>query len=106
MKWTNYKNKFSLLFVMVLLPFILFAQKHAVKTLAEVPIQFGIGYGTFVSKRFSISVQGGVLTEPNSTLVIHLLEKLGTTPEIIGIIEESFYQVLPWRSCINSCNGN
>ncbi len=76
--------------VLIFQTFILCAQKHSIKTLAEVPLQFGLGYEGFVSKHFSISIQGGVLTEPNSTLVINVLEKLGTTPEIIDIIEESF----------------
>jgi hypothetical protein len=70
--------------------FILCAQKHSIKALAEIPVQFGLGYEGQVSKRFSISVQAGVLTEPNSTLIIHVLEKFGTTPEIIEIIRESF----------------
>jgi hypothetical protein len=90
MKATDFKNKFLLLLLAVSFPFILPAQKHSIKTLAEVPIQFGVGYEGFVSKRFSISAQAGVLSEPNSTLIIHILEKLGTTPEIIDIIEESF----------------
>jgi hypothetical protein len=75
-----------LLFQCIVLP----AQKHSIKALAEVPIQFGLGYEYRVVKKFSITVQGGVLSEPNSTLVINVLEKLGTTPEIIDIIEESF----------------
>lgn len=64
--------------------------QHRIKVLAEVPVQFGIGYEGNVSKRFSLSAQGGVLSEPNSTLIIHILEKLGTTPEIIDIIQDSF----------------
>lgn len=70
--------------------FILCAQNHSVKALAEVPIQFGLGYEGHVSKRFSISVQAGILSEPNSTLTIYILEEFGTTPEVIEVIRESF----------------
>lgn len=78
-----------LLSVLVLNVFTLHAQ-HRIKVLAEVPVQFGVGYEVNVSKRFSLSAQAGVLSEPNSTLIINVLEKLGTTPEIIEIIEDSF----------------
>lgn len=80
-----------LLVVIFLLPSIILpAQKHAVKALAEVPVQFGIGYEYFISKKFSLTAQGGVLSEPNSTMVIWVLEKVGTTPEIIDVIRDSF----------------
>jgi hypothetical protein len=69
---------------------ILCAQKHAIKALAEVPVQFGLGYEGYLTKRFSISVQGGVLCEPNSTMAIYVLEKVGTTPEVIEVIRDSF----------------
>ena len=80
-------------FLVMLLLFqsiILFAQQHSINALAEVPLQFGVGYEGHVSKRFSISVQGGVLCEPNSTLTIYILEKFGTTPEVIDVIRDSF----------------
>lgn len=64
--------------------------QHRIKVLAEVPVQFGAGYEVNLSKRFSLSAQGGVLSEPNSSLIIHILEKLGTSPEIIDIIQDSF----------------
>jgi len=57
---------------------------------AEIPVQIGIGFETFLSKRISVQVQGGVLTEPNSTLIISSLEALGTDPEIILMIENTF----------------
>ncbi|HMV08104.1 MAG TPA: hypothetical protein PK325_01245 [Cyclobacteriaceae bacterium] len=80
---------YSFLTCLLISTFGAFAQ-HRVKILAEVPVQFGVGYEVNVSKRFSISAQGGVLSEPNSTIIINILEKLGTTPEIIDIIRDSF----------------
>lgn len=64
--------------------------QHRVKILAEVPVHFGLGYEVNVSKKISLSAQAGVLTEPNSTLVINVLEKFGTSPEIITLIKDSF----------------
>jgi len=82
----------KILFVVILSfqAFILCAQKHSIKALAEVPVQFGIGYEYHITKKFSVTAQGGVLSEPNSTLVINVLDKLGTSPDIIAIIEDSF----------------
>ncbi len=81
----------NLLMLLLLLPcIVLHAQKHSIKALAEVPLQFGLGYEYHINKKFSISVQGGVLSEPNSTVVIWVLEKVGTTPEIIDVIRDSF----------------
>jgi hypothetical protein len=71
-------------------PLFGFAQTHRIKIVAEIPVQFGIGYEGQVSERFSVSVQGGVLTDPNSDLIINVLEKFGTDPDIILIIEDAF----------------
>jgi hypothetical protein len=58
----------NLLMLMLLLQcIVLSAQKHSIKALAEVPVQFGLGYEYRVAKKNSISVQGGVLSEPNGT---------------------------------------
>jgi hypothetical protein len=78
------------LLIMLLIPAAGLQAQHRIKVLAEVPVQFGAGYEVNVSKKISISVQGGVLTEPNSTLVINVLEKFGTSPEIVELIEDSF----------------
>lgn len=83
-------RKHILIVILLLQYSLLWAQEHSIKALAEVPVQFGLGYEYRTAKKVSFSVQAGVLSEPNSTLVIHILEKLGTTPEIIDIIEDSF----------------
>lgn len=75
----------------VLMFYVFGAQaQHRIKVLAEVPVQFGLGYEVNVGKKISLSAQAGVLTEPNSTLVINVLEKFGTSPEIIELIQDSF----------------
>lgn len=74
----------------IIFPLFGLAQAHRIKLLAEIPVQFGIGYEGQVSNRFSISVQGGVLTDPNGDLIINVLEMFGTDPDIILIIEDAF----------------
>ena len=80
----------QILVMLLLLQCSVLLAQHSVKVLAEVPLQFGVGYEGHLNKRFSISVQGGVLCEPNSTLAIYFLEKVGTTPEVIEVIRDSF----------------
>lgn len=80
----------NLLLITCMLNVCMLQAQHRVKVLAEVPVQFGVGYEVNVSKRFSLSAQFGVLSEPNSTLIINVLEKFGTSPEVIVIIEDSF----------------
>lgn len=80
----------SLVGMILLLGAVETAAQQRIKALAEIPVQFGVGYEGNVSKRFSISVQGGVLTNPNSDLIINVLEKFGTDPDIILIIEDVF----------------
>ncbi|NJM25361.1 MAG: hypothetical protein HC859_07620 [Bacteroidia bacterium] len=65
-------------------------QSRSVKILAEVPVQFGVGYEGKLSNHFSLSVQAGVLTPPNSTIIISILEALGTDEEITTIFEDAF----------------
>ncbi|MCI0751562.1 MAG: caspase family protein, partial [Flammeovirgaceae bacterium] len=61
-----------------------------IKLLAEVPVQFGVGLEAPLSKKFSIAIQAGILTEPNSTLAIKTFEWLGTDKDIIIMIERAF----------------
>jgi hypothetical protein len=67
-----------------------FAQQSSVTLLAEVPVQFGIGYEGKLSERFSVSLQGGVLSEPNSSIIIAVLGEFGTDEEIVLMIENAF----------------
>jgi hypothetical protein len=67
-----------------------FAQQGSLKVMAEVPLQFGVGYEGSVTKRFSVALSVGVLTPPNSTLIIDVLKDLGTDPDITAMIQETF----------------
>jgi hypothetical protein len=61
-----------------------------VKLLAEVPVQFGIGLEAMLTNRFSLSVQAGVLTEHNSTLMLKSFEAFGADDETIRMIENAY----------------
>lgn len=66
------------------------AQQSALKVIAEVPVQFGLGYEGRLSKHFSVALSAGVLTQPNSTLIIDVLKKLGTDEQITSMINDAF----------------
>lgn len=68
----------------------LVAQQSAVKISAEVPVQFALGYEGKITKRFSVALSAGVLTEPNSTLIVNILQAFGTDEEIALMIEDAF----------------
>jgi hypothetical protein len=79
-----------LLTLLLAIPLMVSGQQSSIKILAEVPVQFGLGYEGQISKRFSVSMQAGVLTEPNSTLIVNVLESLGTDNEIVLMIDNAF----------------
>lgn len=64
--------------------------QSSVKVFTEAPLQFGLGYEGKLSKRFSVSAQAGVLTDPYSSVIISLLESFGTDPQITLMIDEAF----------------
>ena len=82
--------KLRIFCLLILFPFDSFAQQSILKVQAEVPLQFGIGYEGRLTNRFSFSLQVGVLTEPNSTLIVNTLEALGTDDQIVLMIDNAF----------------
>ena len=86
------QNLVNRLFIALFLAvsFLSVGQTHRVKLLAEVPVQFGLGYEGMVSKRFSVSAQGGLLTNPNSDLILTVLQEFGTDPEILRVVDDVF----------------
>lgn len=76
--------------LVILLPAAAYAQQSALKVQAEVPLQFGIGYESRLSNRFSFSLQVGLLTQPNSTLIVNILEAMGTDEQIALMIDNAF----------------
>jgi len=67
-----------------------FAQRSSLKVIAEVPLNFGIGYEGQISKHFSAGGSVGVLTSPNSDLIITYLKFIGTDEELVLMIEDAF----------------
>lgn len=60
------------------------------KVFTEAPIQYGIGFETPVTRRLSVSLQAGVLTQPYSSVILNLLESFGTDPNITLMINDAF----------------
>ncbi len=66
------------------------SQHSAIKIFAEVPVQFGIEYEGQVSDRFSAAVSLGILTKPNSTIIVNVLEMFGTDAQSALMIDGAF----------------
>ncbi len=63
---------------------------HWVKVFAETPVQYGIGYELRAGKHWLISAQAGILSEPNSTMILWAMEEFGTDPIVVEVIESAF----------------
>lgn len=88
-------RRILILFSGLLLAHTLLAQRSVElrsrwKVIAEVPVQLGVGYEWHYSKRFSTSLQAGVLTPPNSTLILNALQALGTSQEVVLMLQSAF----------------
>jgi uncharacterized caspase-like protein len=66
------------------------SMRGRVKLLAEAPVQFGVGFEASLTNRFSLSLQIGLLRDPNSTLMMKSFEAFGMDEEIVVMIENSF----------------
>jgi hypothetical protein len=65
------------------------AQESAVKLKIQVPVQFGLGYEGKISDHFSFQASGGLLTQPNSDLIINALDAFGIDPEVTLLIKNA-----------------
>jgi len=61
-----------------------------IKLFAEAPVQVGVGFEASLTNRFSLSLQIGLLRDPNSTLMIKSFEAFGMDEEIVEMVENSF----------------
>ena len=80
----------SLTFLLIGFSQVSLAQQSSVKLIAEVPVQFGLGYEGAISKRFSVGASLGVLTKPNSNIIIEVLRIIDIDEPLILIIEDAF----------------
>lgn len=96
-------GKLRIFCLLIVLPLGSFAQQNILKIQAEVPLQFGIGYEGRLTNRFSFVLQTGVLTQPNSTLIVNTLEALGTDEQIVLMIDNAFDFGIVGEAGIN-CN--
>jgi hypothetical protein len=99
-------------FVILWLPMVVLGQeavpvsRHRIKALAEVPLQIGVGYDFQVTRRFSAGIQAGYLSDPNSSLILLTLEKLGTDKDIVLMIDDAFHSGLVLEGGVNYHFGN
>ncbi len=85
--------KFEIIILVLLLSgfsYLAPAQSSSLKLIAEVPVQFGIGYEGQISKRFSVGGSLGVLTRPNSNIIIEVLRFIDVDEPLVLIIEDAF----------------
>jgi hypothetical protein len=66
------------------------AQTSQLKLTMEVPLQIGVGYEGQVSKRFSVGGSVGVLSSPNSDIIISYLKFIGTDDDLVLMIDDAF----------------
>lgn len=78
----------TLLFI--IFSYAAFAQKSSIKVIAEVPLHFGLGYEGQVSKHFSVGGSVGVMTAPNSTLILDYMRFVGTDELLVLLLEDAF----------------
>jgi hypothetical protein len=79
-----------LIFLLTGFSHVTLAQQSSLKLIAEVPVQFGIGYEGQVSKHFSVGGSLGVLTKPNSNIIIEVLRFIDVDEPLVLIIEDAF----------------
>lgn len=72
-----------------------------IKLLFEAPVQVGVGLEASLTNRFSLSLQTGLLREPNSTLLMKSFEVFGADKEIILMIENAFKSGLVLEGGLN-----
>ena len=75
------------------------AQRSSLKVIAEIPLHFGIGYEGRIAGGFSAGGSLGILTSPNSDLIITYLRVIGTEEELVLIIDDAFQ--LGWVGEVN-----
>jgi hypothetical protein len=84
------KTASSLIFFVAVVFNAATAQRSSLKIIAEFPLHFGIGYEGQIGAGFSAGGSLGVMTSPNSDLIITYLRFIGTEEELVLIIEDAF----------------
>lgn len=86
------KTKLFLVFALSIVAFILqpvFAQQQ-LKIGTDIPLQYGIAYKYSPEKGIGGGLKVGILTEPHSSIILAIMEALGTKKAIVDIIREGF----------------
>ena len=67
-----------------------FAQGTSVYIGSQIPLFYSAGFEYEANQTVSFSIQGGLLTKPYNTAILHILEELGTRETLVNTIGESF----------------
>ncbi|MEO9476445.1 MAG: hypothetical protein ABJG41_12965 [Cyclobacteriaceae bacterium] len=74
---------------------------HRARLNVEIPIQYGLGYEGRIYKKWNGVFQVGLLTKPNSTLVLNVLESFGVEQSVVLMLEDAFESGLVLEQGIN-----
>jgi hypothetical protein len=80
----------NILFLILVVVMQGFPQSNRLFATFELPVQYSIGYNYQFSEKFSGNVQLGLLTEPNTSVILSTLEAFGTDESITLLIEDAF----------------
>ena len=74
---------------------------HRARLNVEIPIQYGLGYEGRIYKKWNGVFQVGLLTKPNSTWVLNVLESFGVEQSVVLMLEDAFESGLVLEQGIN-----
>ncbi len=86
------KMIWSLVFAFALIGFLfqpVYAQQQ-IKIGTDVPLQFGLGYKYTPDYGVGAGLKVGILTEPHSSIILAIMEAMGTKKAIVDIIRNGF----------------
>ncbi len=83
------------LYLIIILSFITFLfqpviAQNQLKIGTDIPLQYGIGYKYTSTHGLGGGLKIGVLTEPHNSIILSIIQALGTKEAIVNIIRESF----------------
>jgi hypothetical protein len=76
-------------------------QRSSIKAIVEVPLQFGVGYEGRIGGRFSAGGSIGVLTAPNSNIILEYFKWIGIDQKLVAIIDDAFQVGVVGKGYVN-----
>ena len=93
----------KLFWIGLILPFLGHSQSNPIrlKLMVDVPVQFGVGYETSSAGRLTGDFSFGLLTKPNSTIILNVMEGFGVDPAVKLMIEDAFESGMVFKTGLN-----